>query len=64
MVCESYNIINLQIGLKFSSQLKCSLGLNNILNVTYTPHISRVRGIAGGVPHPGRFFNINLKYEF
>ena len=61
---ESYNVINLQIGLKFSSQFHCSLGLNNILNETYTPHISRVRGVAGGVPNPGRFFNINLKYEF
>ena len=61
---DSYNVINLQIGLKFSSQFYCSLGLNNILNETYTPHISRVRGIAGGVPNPGRFFNINLKYDF
>ncbi len=61
---DSYNVINLQIGLKFSSQFHCSLGLNNIFNETYTPHISRVRGIAGGVPNPGRFFNINLKYEF
>jgi iron complex outermembrane recepter protein len=61
---DSYNVINLQIGLKFSSQFHCSLGLNNIFNETYTPHISRVRGIAGGVPNPGRFFNITLKHEF
>ena len=61
---DSYNVINLQLGVKFSSQFHCSLGLNNVFNETYTPHISRVRGVAGGVPNPGRFFNINLKYEF
>ena len=61
---DSYNVINLQLGIKFNSQLYCSLALNNILNEIYTPHISRVRGIAGGVPNPGKSFNINLKYEF
>jgi len=61
---DSYNVINLQLGIKFNSQFHCSLGANNILNETYTPHISRLRGIAGGVPNPGRSFNINLKYEF
>ena len=61
---DSYNVINFQLGLKFNSQFHCSLGVNNILNETYTPHISRVRGIAGGVPNPGRFLNINLKYDF
>jgi iron complex outermembrane receptor protein len=61
---DSYNVINLQIGLKFSSKFYCSLGINNIFNETYTPHISRVRGVAGGVPNPGSFSNINLKYEF
>ncbi len=61
---DSYNVINLQLGVKFSSQFHCSLGLNNVFNETYAPHISRVRGVAGGVPNPGRFFNINLKYEF
>lgn len=61
---DSYNVINLQIGLKFSSKFYCTIGLNNILNKAYTPHISRVRGVAGGVPNAGRFFNINLKYEF
>ena len=61
---DSYNVINLQLGIKFNSQFHCSLGVNNILNETYSPHISRVRGIAGGVPNPGKSFNINLKYEF
>lgn len=61
---NSYNIFNLQLGLKFNSQFSCTLTLNNLLNKTYTPHISRLRGIAGGVPDPGRFIDINLKYEF
>ena len=61
---NSYNIFNLQLGLKFNSQFSCTLTLNNLLNKTYTPHISRLRGIAGGVPDPGRFLDINLKYEF
>ena len=59
-----YNVINLQLGLKFNDRLHCVLSLNNLLNEEYSPHISRVRGVAGGVPNPGRFFNINLKYEF
>ena len=61
---DSYNVINLQLGFKLNSQFHCSLGLNNILNETYAPHISRVRGIAGGVPNPGKSASINLKYEF
>jgi outer membrane receptor protein involved in Fe transport len=59
-----YNVINLQLGLKFNDKLHCVLSLNNLFNEVYSPHISRVRGVAGGVPNPGRFFNINLKYEF
>ena len=61
---DSYNVINLQLGIKLNSQFHCSLGVNNVLNETYTPHISRVRGIAGGVPNPGKSASINLKYEF
>ena len=52
------------ITLKFNDKLHCVLSLNNLFNEVYSPHISRVRGVAGGVPNPGRFFNINLKYEF
>ena len=61
---NAYNILKLQIGLKFSSQFYCALTLNNLFNETYTPHVSRLRGVAGGVPNPGRFIDINLKYEF
>ena len=61
---ESYNLINLQLGLKFNDKLLCSIGLNNLFNKEYSPHTSRIRSVAGGVPNPGRSFNINLKYEF
>lgn len=61
---ESYNLINFQLGLKLSGKLLCTIGINNLLNKEYTPHTSRIRGVAGGVPNPGRSFNINLKYEF
>ena len=61
---EAYDLINLQLGLKFNEKINCSIGINNLLNKEYTPHISRIRGVAGGIPDPGRSFNINLKYEF
>lgn len=61
---ESYNLINFQLGLKLSNKLLCTVGINNLLNKEYSPHTSRIRGVAGGVPNPGRSFNINLKYEF
>ena len=61
---NSYNIFNLQLGLALNEKFKSTIGVNNILNTVYTPHISRVRTIAGGIPHPGRSFNINLKYDF
>ena len=61
---EAYDLINLQLGLKFNQKINCSIGINNLLNKEYTPHISRIRGVAGGIPDPGRSFNINLKYEF
>ena len=40
------------------------IGHNNLLNKEYSPHISRVRVVAGGVPNPGRHFYINMKYDF
>jgi len=61
---SSYYVMNLQLGLKFSKKFNSTFSLNNLLNEEYTPHISRLRGVAGGVPNPGRFFSMNLKYEF
>ena len=56
--------MNIQLGLKFNDKMHSSLTINNLLNEEYSPHISRIRGVAGGVPNPGRFFSVNLKYEF
>ena len=61
---DAYSVINLQLGLNLSERFLCALGFENLLNEEYTPHVSRVRGVAGGIPNPGRSFNINLKYEF
>ena len=61
---ESYNLINLKLGGEFNDQFKYILIVNNLFNQEYTPHVSRLRGVAGGVPHPGRYFSVNLKYEF
>ncbi len=61
---QAYSLINIQLALKLSNRFKAILSAHNLFNEEYSPHISRVRGVAGGVPGPGRFFNINLKYEF
>ena len=60
----SYNVINLQLGGKFNNQFEYAFLINNLFNKEYTPHISRLRGVAGGAPNPGRSFRINLKYNF
>ena len=61
---DAYSVINLQLGLNLAERFLCTLAIENLLNEEYTPHVSRVRGVAGGIPSPGRSFNINLKYEF
>ena len=61
---NSYSVISLQLGIKLNNKFNCVLGIDNLLNEEYTPHTSRVRGVAGGIPNPGRALNINLKYEF
>lgn len=60
----AYSLINIQLALKLNNRLKAILSVHNLLNEEYSPHISRIRGVAGGVPNPGRFLNINFKYEF
>ena len=61
---EAYNVVNMNIGFDIAKKLNCILGVNNLFNTEYSPHISRVRNVAGGIPNPGRFHNIKLKYEF
>lgn len=64
MSTSAYNIFNLQLHFKFLSRIDCSLSVDNFLNEEYTPHISRLRDVAGGIPNPGRSFNVSFKYEF
>ena len=45
---------------KFNNQFEYAFLINNLFNEEYTPHISRLRGVAGGVPNPGRSISINL----
>ena len=61
---EGYNVINLKLGFKLSKKLNAMLGMDNLLNEEYSPHTSRIRNVAGGIPNPGRSFNINIKYDF
>ncbi len=60
----SYNVINLQLGGKINNQFEYVFLINNLFNEEYTPHISRLRGVGGGVPNPGRSISVNLKYNF
>ena len=61
---EGYNVINLKLGFKLSKKLNAVIGMDNLLNEEYSPHTSRIRNVAGGIPNPGRSFSINIKYDF
>ena len=61
---KSYNVLNFSLGFKLNKKLDCRLGINNLLNEEYSPHTSRIRGVAGGVPNPARFYTIDLRYDF
>jgi outer membrane receptor protein involved in Fe transport len=63
-VTDAYNVLNIALSFKLFNQLNIVLGINNLLNEEYTPHLSRVKEVAGGIPNPGRSFSVNLKYEF
>ena len=45
-------------------KLNAVIGMDNLLNEEYSPHTSRIKNVAGGIPNPGRSFNINIKYDF
>lgn len=61
---KAYNVLNIQLDFNLNKRFDFVLGVNNLLNEEYSPHISRIREVAGGVPNPGRSFYINCKYEF
>ena len=59
-----YNVLNLALNFSWSDKSHIVFGVNNILNVEYVPHLSRVKEVGTGIPNPGRSFNINFKYSF
>ena len=61
---DSYDVLNAEIMFNFFKKIDFVFSLKNILNREYTPHISRVREVAGGVPEVGRSFFVSMKYEF
>ena len=62
-ITNAYSVINLALSFKYFNKLNIELGIQNLLNEEYVPHLSRVKEVGGGIPNPGRSFNINLKYE-
>ncbi|MBF24906.1 MAG: hypothetical protein CMP49_00075 [Flavobacteriales bacterium] len=61
---SAYNIVNVELMFNPFNKTSLLIGVNNLFNEEYVPHLSRIRDVAGGVPQPGRSFNISLKYEF
>ena len=64
---DAYNIVNLEISCILFKQLDLIVGGANLFNEEYVPHLSRIKdvaGVPGGIPNPGRSFNINLRYVY
>ena len=61
---QSYNLINVELFFKPFKNIDMVLGVANLFNTEYTPHLSRMKEVGGGVPNQGRSYNINFKYEF
>ena len=61
---DSYSILNAELLFNPLGDLSVVVGIKNMFNKEYVPHLSRIKEIAGGVPEPGRSFNFSLKYDF
>ena len=61
---DSYNILNAEVLFKPLLGVKFIIGVKNIFNKEYVPHLSRMKEAAGGVPEPGRSYHVSLKYDF
>ena len=61
---SSYNVVNMELSFIPLKKVSLVIGVNNLFNQEYVPHLSRIRDVAGGVPNPGRSFNISMKYAF
>ena len=64
---DEYNLVNIDIAFDFFKKIDFILGVANLFNEEYVPHLSRIKDVPGvptGIPNPGRSFNINLRYTF
>ena len=64
---DAYNLINLEFSCVLFKKIDLIFGVANLFNEEYVPHLSRLKdvaGVPGGIPNPGRSFNINFKYAF
>ena len=62
---DSYSLLNMELLLNPFKNIMLNVGVNNILNIEYVPHLSRIKEVGqSGVPHPGRSINLSLKYDF
>ena len=64
---DSYNVVNVDVSCMLLKKIDLLIGISNLFNEEYVPHLSRIKdvpGVPGGIPNPGRSFNINLKYTF
>lgn len=61
---EAYHLINLSMNVefKFKYPLELKLGVTNVLNSEFVPHLSRLKPFQ--IPAPGRNFTIGLKIKF
>ena len=61
---DSYSIFNAELLLNPIKDLSVIIGVKNMFNKEYVPHLSRIKEAAGGVPEPGRSFSLSVKYDF
>ena len=61
---SAYTVCNIETLINPIENLNLGLGVNNLFNEEYVPHLSRIRDVAGGIPNPGRSFYLSAKYKF
>ncbi|MFM8595576.1 MAG: TonB-dependent receptor [Flavobacteriales bacterium] len=61
---QSYQLVHLNARIYFEKQSNWVLqtGIRNLTNTTYIDHLSRLKNI--GMPGPGRYFYLSVKYQF
>lgn len=61
-VSPDYHNVNIGINLKYKNLLTLALGLKNVLNASFTNHLSRLKNI--NTPQEGRNYFIQVNYKF